>query len=307
MGPTFESSAHHVIKGQIRTVVLLSAMLLGAFVPQAYVAQGAIRWLIMLMLFPVFLGARFARDAVHPSHLVLVAVNVAVGFAAWGLGALVGGRDVALAGFFAGITPTATAAAVITGFLRGRVEYVIAAFLLTNLVIAALMPVLLPLVLGHPAPHVFADVAGSVASLVFAPMVAAWLLRAFHPPAVAWPRRLANVTFSVWLVSLFLITANASHFVRAQIGLPTDVLGRIALVTAIVCAANFALGHVIGGRRFAREASQSLGQKNTAFTIYLAMTYASPLVALGPTCYIVWHNLWNSWQLHRHRSDDGNR
>jgi BASS family bile acid:Na+ symporter len=29
------------------------------------------------------------------------------------------------------------------------------------------------------------------------------------------------------------------------------------------------------------------------------MTYANPLVALGPTFYVLWHNLWNSWQLHR--------
>ena len=39
--------------------------------------------------------------------------------------------------------------------------------------------------------------------------------------------------------------------------------------------------------------------ENTTFTIYLALTYASPLVAFGPTCYVLWHNLWNSWQLQR--------
>jgi BASS family bile acid:Na+ symporter len=77
------------------------------------------------------------------------------------------------------------------------------------------------------------------------------------------------------------------------------VLGEIAVATSLVCAANFALGWAIGGRQFRREASQSLGQKNTTMTIYLALAYASPLVALGPTCYVVWHNLWNSWQLHR--------
>jgi BASS family bile acid:Na+ symporter len=76
-------------------------------------------------------------------------------------------------------------------------------------------------------------------------------------------------------------------------------LAQIAVTSLLVCAAGFALGRVIGGREFAREASQSLGQKNTTFTIYLALTYASPLVALGPTFYVVWHNLWNSWQLHR--------
>ncbi|MEG2248861.1 MAG: hypothetical protein RSB88_08120, partial [Akkermansia sp.] len=50
-----------------------------------------------------------------------------------------------------------------------------------------------------------------------------------------------------------------------------------------------------------RECSQSLGQKNTTLTIFLAMIYApSPIAALGPTFYVLWHNLWNAWQLHRH-------
>ena len=62
---------------------------------------------------------------------------------------------------------------------------------------------------------------------------------------------------------------------------------------------NFSLGYLIGRPDFSREASQALGQKNTTFTIYLALTYANPLVALGPTCYVLWHNLWNSWQLQR--------
>ena len=98
---------------------------------------------------------------------------------------------------------------------------------------------------------------------------------------------------------MFLITANASDFVRQHAEIPHLQLAQIAGTSLLVCAANFALGRWIGGREFPREASQALGQKNTTFTIYLALAYASPLVALGPTCYVIWHNLWNSWQLHR--------
>jgi BASS family bile acid:Na+ symporter len=103
----------------------------------------------------------------------------------------------------------------------------------------------------------------------------------------------------MWVAAIFLITANASDFIRQQTTTPHAVLAQIAVTSLLVCAAGFFFGRIIGGREFAREASQSLGQKNTTFTIYLALTYASPLVALGPTCYVVWHNLWNSWQLHR--------
>jgi BASS family bile acid:Na+ symporter len=287
--------------GLLRTAALVIAMGLGALVPQAYVAAGAIRWLVMGMLFVVFLDTRLSRESLRRSHVVLLAANVAMGFAAWGLGWLVGGRDVALAAFFAGITPTAAAAPVVMSFLRGRVEYVITAFLVTNLVIAALLPGLLPLVLGRTTPAVFVQVLGSVGLVVFVPMGAAWLLRTLHPQAAQWSRQLRDFSFGLWVAVLFLVTANGSHFLHTQPDLSLGVLGKIAATTAVVCAANFALGRLVGGREFSREASQSLGQKNNSFTIYLALAYASPLVALGPTCYVVWHNLWNSWQIHRCR------
>jgi BASS family bile acid:Na+ symporter len=227
-----------------------------------------------------------------------------MGFAGWGVGWLIGGRDVALAAFFAGITPTAAAAPVVMSFLRGRVDYVIAAVVLTHLAIAAAMPALLPFVLGRTTPEAFGQVLGSVGLVVFVPAGTAWLLRTLHPPAAAWPARLRNVSFGAWVLALFLVTANASAFLRRQAEVPLAVLLQIAGTSLLVCAASFALGRVIGGREFPREGSQSLGQKNTNLTIYLALTYASPLVALGPTFYVLWHNLWNSWQLHQHRHHD---
>ena len=275
--------------GLLRTVALVAGMALGALLPQAAGAAGAI------------LQTRLSRQAIHRSHVLLLLANLVLAFAAWGLGWVVGGREVALAAFFAGIAPTATAAPVVMSFLRGRVDYVIAAFLLTNLVIAALLPGLLPLVLGRTTPDAFVHVLGSVGLVVFGPMAAAWLLRTLHPRAAAWPPHLRNVSFGMWVLALFLVTASGSHFLHSQADLPLLELAKIAGVTAVVCAANFALGYVIGGREYPREASQSLGQKNTSFTIYLALAYANPLVALGPTCYVLWHNFWNSWQLHKSR------
>jgi bile acid:Na+ symporter, BASS family len=259
----------------------------------------------MAMLFLVFLQTRLARSSLSRSHFVLLGANIAIAFAGWGAGWLIGGRDVALGAFFCGITPTAIAAPVIISFLRGRVDYVVAAFVLTNISIAALLPLLLPIVLGRATPDAFAQVLASVATVVFGPMLFAWLVRAVHPPAKEWPGRLRNVSFGMWVTSLFLITSNASAFVRAQTDMPHRVLLQLALASLLVCIASFALGRVIGGREFPREASQALGQKNTTFTIYLALTYASPLVALGPTCYVLWHNLWNSWQLHRAHQRSG--
>ena len=274
-------------------------MVMGALFPQAHALAPAIRWLVMTMLFLVFLQMQFARSAVRPSHLVLLLANLVLGFGSWGLGWLIGGREIALAAFFAGITPTAAAAPVIISFLGGDVAYVAAAFLLTNLSVAMLLPFLLPIVLGRATPEVFTQVAGTVGLVIFLPLLASRLVRALHPPAAGWPSRLRGFSFGIWVINLFLITANASHFLHQHADTPHLSLAKIALVSLLVCTMNFAVGRVIGGREFPREASQSLGQKNTAFTIYLAIAYANPLVALGPTCYVLWHNLWNSWQLHR--------
>jgi BASS family bile acid:Na+ symporter len=282
-----------------RTLAILAAIAAGAFVPQAHGLARAIPWIVVTMLFIVFLQTRLSKGSLRWSHVSLLVANIVLGFAAWGFGSAVGGRDVALAAFFAAITPTATAAPVIVSFLRGRVDYVVAAFVLTNVVIAAVLPVLLPLVLGTATPDAFSQVLRSVGFVVFSPMLGAIVVRILHPAASTWPEKLRNFSFGLWVTAIFLITANASQFLREQVSAPVGAVVTIALTTLVVCAGNFTVGWLLGGAGFRREASQALGQKNTTFTIYLALTYASPVVALGPTFYVLWHNLWNSWQLHR--------
>lgn len=285
--------------GLARTAAIIVAFLLGALIPQAHAFSNAIQWLIMGMLFLVFLCTTWTRQTLQRSHALLLAANLLMGLLGYALGHLIGGRDVALAGFFAGIAPTAAAAPVIISFMRRDVTYVTAAFIVTNLTIAALLPFLLPWVLGDVDATLFLRIAGSVALLIFAPLVLALLVRRIHPPASAWPARLRDVSFGAWMLTLFLVMANASHFLRTQSDAPRTIIIEIAAVSLAICIVNFSLGRLLGGRTYAAEASQSLGQKNTSFTLWLALAYANPLVALGPTCYILWHNLWNGWQLHR--------
>ena len=44
---------------------------------------------------------------------------------------------------------------------------------------------------------------------------------------------------------------------------------------------------------------QSLGQKNTVFAIWMGYTFMEPIVSVAGGFYSIWHNLYNSWQLHR--------
>ncbi len=292
-------------KSFFRTGGILAAILLGALMPQAHVAGFLIRYLIMTMLLLVFLRVEAPQNAFRWSHVYLMIANLAMGPASFGVVWLCGGsRDLALAAFFAGITPTATAAPVVMGFLKGREEYVVVAFLLTTVAVAFGMPLLLPPLLGSETPGLCGQVFLSLALVLGGPLAGALLLRKFYAPSRRWPSKLGDFSFGLWLAALFLIAANASDFLHESRVGALETLASVCLVTLAVCAANFLLGYWLGGKEFRREASQSLGQKNTTLTIYLALLYANPAVALGPTCYVLWHNLWNAFQLSRVKVND---
>ena len=62
--------------------------------------------------------------------------------------------------------------------------------------------------------------------------------------------------------------------------------------------AETVIGHFFGR---AQEAGQALGQKNTAFAIWLGITYLNPLSSVGPGCYILWQNIINSFEIWQER------
>ena len=79
----------------------------------------------------------------------------------------------------------------------------------------------------------------------------------------------------------------------------------IALLGLILCVIQFAVGRYVGhffGRTV--EAGQALGQKNTAFAIWIAYTYLNPLSSVGPGCYILWQNCINSIELWQRRKEE---
>jgi bile acid:Na+ symporter, BASS family len=208
--------------------------------------------------------------------------------------------DLALVGFITAVTPTAIAAPVVVGFLHGRVEYAVTAMLLTNIGIAIMIPFTLPLVAGSTGEVSTWEVLPQVLLVMFVPLMLAGLARLLPTDIRALIRKGKPVTFPIWLLVLFAVTSKASAFIQSNASISGWRLVEIALISLAICAVNFAVGGWIGGPAFHREASQVLGQKNNSFTIWLALTYLNPLAALGPTFYVVYHNLYNGFQLFDH-------
>lgn len=281
-----------------RTLKLLAAMVLGVAIPAGHAFSFLIPYAIMGMLWLAFLDIRpigFRRE-----HLWILAANWAIGLGAWAVLRPVH-PQLALAALLIGLTPTATASAVITGMLGGRVEFVAASVLLTNVAAGLLFPLVLPHLLGTQISIQTAPFLQKTVVIVMGPLLVAQALRIGAPGVTRSILRFRPFSFYLWLAVLFLVTANASHFLRGQwhAGANLVQVGQIALIAGVLCAINFGVGRWIGGSEFGREASQSLGQKNTILTIWVALSFVSPLVALGPTFYVLYHNTYNAWQLSR--------
>lgn len=284
-----------------RTGLLGGAFLAGILLPGAAPGAVLVPYLIMFMLGVTFLCRGLDFRNLRKLHWILLVTAPVLALAAWGVLKLCGAPDdLAAAGFYVAFTPTAAAAPVIIGMLDGDVEFTAFATILSNLAAAMLFPLALTALNGGFHPEIFWHAAGRVGQMVVLPAILAALLRRWVPGSVSMGKKVGKYTFYCWTASLFLLSAKAGLFLREN-PQSTGFIVLAAVVAGLLCGLQFYLGYVIG-KRFGmpREGSQSLGQKNTSLTIYLAMTYTSPAAALGPVFYIFFHNFWNACQLQMH-------
>jgi BASS family bile acid:Na+ symporter len=93
-------------------------------------------------------------------------------------------------------------------------------------------------------------------------------------------------------------TAKASNFIKSEMSFSDPIIYQIAIVSLVLCILYFTIGKFIAPKNLKLEGSQSLGQKNNGFTVWVALTFISPLAVLGPVFYILFQNFYISWQLH---------
>ena len=201
------------------------------------------------------------------------------------------------------ITPTANSSVVVTGRLGGNVSECITYIILVNLVTSVMIPLFLPMaypVEGLSFGTSVLTILGKVFPLLIAPMLLAMAVRAWMPRTLAWVLRHPDLPFYLWsvllVISIGLATRVAVLFEGSKL-----ILLELALAALVACFIQFALGHRFG-RRYNRRvtAGQSLGQKNTSFTMWLGLTFLNPVVSVVGGFYSIWHNLYNTLQLQHH-------
>ena len=277
---------------------LLITMLVGALVPQAHVFSFLVQYLLMVMLFFAFLDIEFRPESFQKSVLWVLLANVVIAFTCYAV-MLPFDLTLALSAFMTAIAPTAIAAPVIISFIGRKVEYVVASVILTNIANAIIVPLALPSLLDASVQISVWDVLRPVLLVMFVPLILSRLVSLLPPGVQSFIRKGKAYSFPIWLLNLFVISANASNFLRDGNKDSIPMLVVIAVISLVICVINFGVGALLGGRAHWQEASQSLGQKNLSFVIWIALTFINPLVAMGPTFYILYHHLYNSWSIYQ--------
>jgi BASS family bile acid:Na+ symporter len=264
--------------------------------------SGITPYLIFLMLLLTF--SKISLKNLKPTslHLWLLLIEIGLAVAVYYLLAPFN-RIVAQGAMVCAICPTATAAAVITKKLGGKIEFVASYTLFANLVTAAAVPLLFPLMSDRGGDisffEFFLKILTKIFPLLICPFILAVIIKKYMPKTQKIISEKSDIAFYLWAVALIIVIAQiVKSLIEENYG------GKIELMLAIsalaVCLLLFFLGKRIG-QKYGQKipAGQALGQKNTILAIWLAHTYLNPIAAIAPAAYVLWQNIINSWQIYR--------
>jgi BASS family bile acid:Na+ symporter len=289
------------LKPLVSPLSIIAVFIVGMIFPQGHCLKFLTRYLIMTMLFLSCLP--LALNTLQPrwSHARLCVANLVIGLAPWALlHYCFNADDWAKICFYTGIAPSAVSSPVIVGFLGGNVAYALTAFLIDSIFIALALTGLIPLVQGNFSLMAIGDVGFTLFVVVGVPMLLSRIIRRWTPGLtrkITQSPLTKKFSFVLWLIVLYVIAATAADFL-GKTDLEAEKLALIAVISLLLCVSGFAVGYWLGEKGLRRESSQCLGQKNNTLALYIALTFGDPFVALGPTFYTFWHNVWNAAQLY---------
>ncbi len=207
------------------------------------------------------------------------------------------------------ICPCASAAAVVTQKLGGNLEEMTTYTFLSNFITALLIPICFPIIDQSADMHfieAFTLILYKVFTVLVVPMILAYIVKHYMQGLCRRIVSVKDLSYYLWGCSLLIVSGTTmKNILHAETSVAFLLV--IALCSFLLCLFQFGCGRAIGSRFKQKvNAGQALGQKNTAFAIWIASTYLSPLSTVGPGCYILWQNIINSleiWEAQRKREE----
>lgn len=202
------------------------------------------------------------------------------------------------------VGPCAAAAAVVTQKLGGNLEEMTTYTFLSNFITALLIPICFPLIEKNSDitfMGAFLIILNQVCLVLVVPMGLAYVVKHCFHRFHRWVVGVKDLSYYLWGCSLMIVTGTTmKNIVHAETSVLFLLL--IALLGLLLCVLQFCAGRFIGHYFNATiNAGQALGQKNTAFAIWIAYSYLNPISSVGPGCYILWQNIINSVEIWAYR------
>ena len=289
----------------LRTLYMPLGMVVGALLCRQIVVLDS--WsggwitpvLIFTMLFFTYCRVDITKMRVTMMHFWLFAAQVVGAMVLYTLCEPLG-QTVAQGAMICALAPIAMAAVVIGGMLGANIENMTTYSLLCNVATAFVAPFILSWT-GN-GECTLTQILTKVAPLLVAPFIAGQFCRFALPRVAGWVADRSRYSFYIWLFSLTIVVGRTTAFVidHSVTDITTEII--LAVVAAVICIAQFALGRKIGAKYGDVVAGgQSLGQKNTILAVWMAQSFLNPLSSVAPTAYIIWQNIVNSYQIYKKR------
>ncbi|MFA5301710.1 MAG: transporter [Bacteroidales bacterium] len=291
---------------QFRPYALPVALLLGSLF-HGFCArlQFLTPYLIFLILFMTLCDMDVRDVRIRPLHLWLILFQTGTAMGLYFILRPV--NQVIAQGTMMGIlAPVAVSSTVIAVILGAKMSNMIAYTILNNIVLALTAPLIFTFA-GDTAGMPFLASAWliikRVAPIIVFPLIAALICQRFFPKIGKGIVRFRNVPFYLWAFALTLVFGQTIEFIIHQdrSGIPAILI--MTLISLLECIMLFAVGRWIG-KKYGDSigGGQALGQKNTLLAVWMTQIYLYPMASIVPATYVLWQNIWNSWQLWRVRA-----
>ena len=286
---------------RFKSWILPIAIVLGIFFHEHIVVlQPALPYFIFLMLYFSFnsLDVKTMRFTMFDFWLLLfqLVVSTACYFIILPFDGII-----AQGAFVTVLAPTAAAAIAVSLILGANISMMSTYLIACNLMVAVVAPLSFTLIGANPDISFwssFLAILRKVFPLLIAPFALAVLTRWLLPKVNGYINKHKNLSFYVWAVSLTVVISRAIGLLMTQFHEHRMMFLWMVVVSIFLCFLQFFVGHIIGKRYGDRVAGgQALGQKNTVLAIWMAQSYLNPLCSIVPTLYVIWQNLYNSFQM----------
>lgn len=291
----------YIMIQRYRSWILPIAILLGIFFHDYIVVLApALPYLIALMLFFSFSSLDVKQMHFTMFDFWLLLFQLVASTAVYLL--LRPFDDIVAQGAFVTVlAPTAAAAIAVSLILGANIGMMSTYLIACNLMVAVVAPLSFTLIGADPNISFwtsFFAILRKVFPLLIAPFILAVLTRWLFPKANEAINRHKNISFYIWAVSLTVVISRAIGLLMNQFYGHQTMFLWMVVVSLALCFIQFFVGHHIGKRYGDYVAGgQSLGQKNTVLAIWMAQSYLNPLCSIVPTLYVIWQNLYNSFQM----------